>query len=639
MKKLLYVICHLLLLMGCSGSSMKADLDTYERDIEREPQATYELLTGKRPLTAEDRARHALLTIKAKNLAYVPLEARDTVAVMEAIDYYHRQRNTKRVMLGYYLLGSIYRDLGDAPRGVDAFGKVVEAADTAQADCDYRIMARAEAQKSDLQSFQAIYTEALKSSSRAEYYAWQAQDTSYALDCAFESIGINALLKNYSPLVNHAPHIIECCLSFGDTLLVMDKVVSLAWYYLQIDMTDAAEKMIELYDNNHGKPYPMYYGTKGELYLTQKQTDSAEWCFRRELEATDWNNRQAAYRGLKGVFMQRQQTDSALKYATLQCDAVDSDYQHKMSEEIVRMEQVYNYEAEKERVRRSEINQQRLKWMAGLAVMGIFAVPLTTFFGIRSLRERQRRIILQQTNESITLKAQLAEKEKSLAQEEIKRKEAEGKVAQMETYVVEVSTELQQLERERDELQRQLMSLKDEQAVGRYAQTADKERILELEQQLQQKNKDIHEAWLEVECKKQELQQQQELLDQMRNSIDSYREEALSLENYGDGVHQMRQQLKNKKSATEQDWVALQKHLAKLHPTFVQTLRDRAKPLMANELYVAMLVKVGFQPSEIAILMNRSPQMVSMSRRRLYTKVFGKEPESMKDVDEWIMTI
>lgn len=33
------------------------------------------------------------------------------------------------------------------------------------------------------------------------------------------------------------------------------------------------------------------------------------------------------------------------------------------------------------------------------------------------------------------------------------------------------------------------------------------------------------------------------------------------------------------------------------------------------------------------------PQMVSMSRRRLYAKAFGKEPEDLKDVDEWIMGI
>ena len=639
MNKLLYFLCLLLLFMGCSGSSMKTDLDTYERSIDRDPQATYELLTGMQPVTAEDRARHALLAIKAKNMAYVPLGARDTAGIMYAIDYYKSRMDTKQVMLGYYLLGSIYRDLGDASRGVEAFMKVIEVADTSKADCDYRIMARAEAQKSDLQSFQAIYDEALQSSYRAEYYAWQARDTSYAFDCAFESIGINALRRNYSPLVSHGSHLIDSCLAFGDTLLVVDKIISLAWYYLQIGMTDEAAKMLRFYDDNHGKPYPMYYGTKGELYLARHQTDTAEWCFRMEQEATDWNNRQAAYRGLKKVFEQRHQSDSALKYATLQCDAVDSDYQRKISEDIVRMEKVYNYEIEKEQRHRSENRLQRHKWLTALSGIGAFAIVLIALFSIRMLRGRYRRIVLLKMKKNRTLKAQLAENDKLLAQEKCKRKDAESKAMQTERYVMEVRTELQQLECERDKLRLQLMVLKDEQAACHDAKVADKVRIHELEQRLQQKDMEIREVRQEVDCKNQELHELQEQLEQMHNEVENLRKLACSMENYSDGVQQMRQQLKDKKSATVRNWMALQSQVLKLHPTFVKSIRTLVKPLLEHEFRIAMLVRTGFHPSEIAILMNRSPQMVSMSRRRLYAKAFGREPENLKDVDEWIMTI
>lgn len=628
-----------MLFMGCNKPSMKAELAIYERDIEREPKATYELLKGKKPATAEDWARHALLTIKAKNLAYVPLEARDTVAVMKAIGYYLKQRDAKQVMLGYYLLGSIYRDIGDAPRGVEAFTKVVENADTTKEDCDYRLMARAEAQKSDLQRLQKILTEALKSSSRAEYYSWKGKDTLYALDNKYGSICIYALNGDYQSLLHESSYLLEKCLAFGDSLLAAKWASSFAWFYLQIDMTDDASEMLQLYDRYNGRPYPMYYGTKGELYLAQQQPDSAEWCFRKELEATDWNNRQTAYRGLKKVFELQHLTDSALKYATLQCEAVDSDYQQKVSEDIVRMEQLYNYEAEKEKVRLSEDRQQQLKWMAGLAGLGLFVVALTAYAGIRSQRERHRRKLLQQQNESSRLKAQLADKERALAQEEARRKEAEGKAAQLKTYVMEVSTELKQLERERDEMQQRLSTFKKEQENNRDKMDSDPARIHELEQQLQQKDKDIQEVKQEVERKKKELLAQQEMMDQMQSTIEEFREEARSMENYGDAVQQMRRQLKDKKHATVRNWQALQKQVVKLHPTFVKSMRTQVAPLLESELRIAMLIKMGFQPREIAQLMDRSPQMVSMSRRRLYAKAFGKEPEDLKDVDEWIMGI
>ena len=639
MNKLLCVFCSLMLFMGCNKPSMKAELAIYERDIEREPKATYELLKNKQPVTSEDRARHALLLIKAKNLAYITLEGKDTLDVLNAINYYRKHRNTERIMQGYYLLGSIYRDIGDAPRGVEAFTKVVENADTTKEDCDYRLMARAEGQKSDLQMLQNILAEALASSNRAEYYSWQARDTAYAFDCAFESIGINALMQNFSPLINHAPQLINRCISLGDTLLAVRKMVSFAWNYLQIDMVDEAAKMITLYDHHNGRGYPIYYGTKGELFLAQHLPDSAEWCFRKELEASDWNNRQTAYRGLKKVFELQHLTDSALKYATLQCEAVDSDYLHKVTEDIVRMEQVYNYEAEKEKVRQSEIRQQRMKWMAELTGLVAIIVAMTAFISFRLLRERHRRNLLIQKNESERLKTKLAEKEKELAQEESKRREAESRAAQMETNVLEISTELQQLEHEREEMHRALDALKEVPQSNSEVKTDQSERIQELEEQLRERDKDIRDVQDELGRKKRELLAQQEMMDQMQSSIEEYRVEAQLMENYGEGVQQMRRQLKDQKHATVRNWMALQKQVVKLHPTFVKSMREQVSPLMEGELRVAMLIKMGFQPREIALLMDRSPQMVSMSRRRLYAKAFGKEPEDLKDVDEWIMEI
>ncbi len=636
MNRHLYALCFLFLLMGCTKPSMKDELDTYERDIEREPKATYELLKVKEPSTSEDRAHHALLLIKAKNLAYIPLEGKDTLDVLNAINYYRKHRDTERIMQGYYLLGSIYRDLGDAPRGVEAFNRVIEFADTTDASCDYRIMARAEAQKSDLQELQKVRPQAIKSSNKAEYYALKARDTSYAIQVAFGTIGLHSMNGNNQPMIKRVQPLIQKCMDEGDTILALYQSIGFAWEFLRIGMEEEANNIIQLYEMYDGTPYPMYFGTKGELYLAQHQLDSAEWCFRKELEATDWNNRQTAYRGLKKVFELRHLTDSALKYATLQCEAVDSDYKHKVSEDIVRMEQVYNYEVEKEKVRQSEVRQQRMKWMAELAGLVAIIVALTAFISFRLLRDRHRRNLLLQKNESERLKTQLAEKEKELAQEESKRREAESRAAQMETNVLEINTELQQLEHEREELHQVLDALKGGGQSDSETSVNQAERILELEEQMRQKDKDIQEVEKEVERKKKELFAQQEMMDRMQSTIEEYREEAQSMENYGEGVQQMRRQLKEKKHATVRAWMALQKQVVKLHPTFVKSMREQVSPLMEGELRVAMLIKMGFQPSEIALLMDRSPQMVSMTRRRLYMKAFGKNPEDLKDVDEWI---
>lgn len=559
MNRFISIFCCVFLLIGCKERSIKSDLDVYESDLEKTPKAIYEILNGLQPTNDGDRARHALLTIKAKNLAYIPLEGKDTITILDAIDYYQRRRDSEQVMLGYYLLGSIYRDLGDAPRGVEAFTRVIEAADTTRKDCNYRLMARAEAQKSNLQSAQSVLPKAIESSYRAEYYARMAKDTSYVFELALGTIGLSMLNGNPKPLLEEAPLLMEKCLEFGDTAIALGYAKAWAWYYLQLGFVDKAERLIAFYDQFNGTPYPIYYGTKGELYLARHQVDSAERCFRKELEATDWNNRQTAYRGLKKVFEQRHQADSALKYATLQCDAVDSDYNHKVSDAIIQMEHVYNYEAAKEQARRSEMAKQRMRWMIGWIVMAVAVAALAALLAFRTYRDHQRRRQLQEEAKNEAIKAQLAEKEKQLALEENRRMK--------------------------------------------------------------------------------ELLDYQKKMEGMQATIEEFREEARSLDALGDGVRQMRKQLESGKHASIRNWEALQHQVVKLHPDFVKTLRKEINPLQANDLHLALLIKTGFKPSEMAVLMDKSPSSISMARTRLYAKRFGTNPPTPEALDEWIESI
>ena len=636
MKRLFYILCSLPLIIGCNEHSIKDELDIYEKDLEMNPKATYEILLNQEPVTQEDRARLALLTIKAKNLAYVPLEGKDTIDVLNAIDYYLQQRDEEQVMMGYYLLGSIYRDLGDAPRGVEAFRKVIEEADTNRVDCNYRLMARADAQKSDLFGLQNARPKAIESSKQAEYYSWKARDTSYAFDNAFGIIGLQCLDQNFEPLFMKAPRLVQACLEYGDTMMVVKWANTFAWFYLLKGMTDDAHKMIELYDSYDGRPYPIYYGTKGEFYLARHQLDSAEWCFRKELEATDWNNRQTAYRGLKKVFERRHLTDSALWYATLQCDAVDSDYDHKVSDAIIQMEHVYNYDAAKEKAQQSEMARQRTKLTLWMVVSVFIIVALLTGFGFKNYRNLQQRRLLEQKAEEEKLKALLAEREKQLAQEESRRKTAESKAAQMEANLTEINADLEMQKRERGTLQQEIRVLKSS-AESENAVT--QKRIQELERQLQRKNQDITEAEREMELRKEELKTLQEEMASMKATIEELRKDAQQLENLGDGVQLMKRRLSKNKHATIDDWSALQTQIFKLHPTFIPSLQQLVNPLVERDLHLAMLIKAGFLPSEIAILMSLSASAVTMARRRLYQKAFDRSPKVPEEVDKWIMEV
>ena len=79
--------------------------------------------------------------------------------------------------------------------------------------------------------------------------------------------------------------------------------------------------------------------------------------------------------------------------------------------------------------------------------------------------------------------------------------------------------------------------------------------------------------------------------------------------------------------------------MVRLHPDFVKTLRKEINPLQANDLHLALLIKMGFKPSEIAVLMDKSPSSISMARTRLYAKRFGTNPPTPEALDEWIEEI
>lgn len=604
---------------------MKSAFDIHEQEIEKDPKVVYEKLLEMQPSTDEDCARHALLTIRSKNLAYIPLEAKDTTLVLEAIDYYKKNKNVDQVMLGYYLLGSIFRDMGDAPQGVEAFQKVIELADTTKESCDYRLMARAEAQKSDLQSFQKVLEKSIESSYNAERYAYLARDTSYAFDIAFGIITLHALRNHFEPLISETSLLIQRCLEFGDTMMVAKWATSLSWLYLQQGMTEEAQRMMLIYERYDGAPYPIYYGTKGELFFACRQRDSAEWCFRKELEATDWNNRQTAYRGLKKVYEQEQRLDSALKYATLQCEAVDSDYEHKVSEYIIQMEHIYNYEASKQQARLSEMKQQKQKSMMTVLLLfgGLVLFALATVFMVVRNRQQHR----------------LQEKERELAQEEKRRAQSENRAAQMETILMQVREELDYQQAERNRIQLELAELYQSKNEESTTSEVTLLRIKELNTLLEEKEQDINEMEQEMRLKEQELLARQEEMDKMLDSIESLRQEAQQMEYFGNGVRQMRRQLEQGKQASFRNWEALQRQIVKLHPSFITTLRQQVRPILQNELRVAMLIKMDFQPAQIAELMGFSASFVSKTRRRMYAKAFGKEPGNMKDVDDWILSI
>ena len=126
----------------------------------------------------------------------------------------------------------------------------------------------------------------------------------------------------------------------------------------------------------------IYYYAKGRLLAAEHKLDSAELFFRRELKEKDWNNRQAAYRGLRNVFEQTGRMDSVVKYVRLQCDAVDSAYQAMVTVNLQNLHELYDYSrAQRDSFEKElQLKEKQRKLQRTWTLMGIVAVVVLFAF-------------------------------------------------------------------------------------------------------------------------------------------------------------------------------------------------------------------------------------------------------------------
>lgn len=88
------------------------------------------------------------------------------------------------------------------------------------------------------------------------------------------------------------------------------------------------------------------------------------------------------------------------------------------------------------------------------------------------------------------------------------------------------------------------------------------------------------------------------------------------------------------KPASEDNWHELDKWMDENLPTFKTKLTSLSK-ISNIEYKICLLIKLGYTPAEIANLVCRAESSVTMSRKRLYMKIFKKKGKA-EDLDKFI---
>ena len=97
------------------------------------------------------------------------------------VAYYEKHGTSNERMLAYYMLGCVYRDIHEAPMALEYYNKATEQADTTSQDCDYATLCRIYGQMGILFEKQFLPYQELGALDKAVKYAYSAKDTLNAL--------------------------------------------------------------------------------------------------------------------------------------------------------------------------------------------------------------------------------------------------------------------------------------------------------------------------------------------------------------------------------------------------------------------------------------------------------------------------
>ena len=544
---------------------------------------------------SKEEARAIMDDVSRRNLAYEPLTEHDDTMMQRVVAYYKEHGTAGDVMEAYYLQGSVCRDLREAPRAMEAFLNGINAADTTSADCRYDLLTRLYGQKCDLLYKQNLYRQSAEDEKIVYKYALLAKDTLFMAASQWRRLGKCFAFSDYQTVADECWDVLEESKRMGLYSYGASNLCTSILANMELGRVEDAAKLLSIYEQHSGRvdmathesSFPIYYYAKGRVLAATGQLDSAVYFYRRELEVRDWNNREAAYRGLHEAFEKMGRADSALKYARLQCEAVDSAYQEKLSQSVLNLHEMYDYTRLQTENNRKELQLQESRrkalytWciLAFVIVSGLFL-----FFYLRSLYKQR--------------------------------------IASAELKLERANTEL-------EERENNLAALRDE-----LARVEDEKERLRLVQEVEQAERETEEQQMIVMRNLKQLDRLQMRQSARTNSL-TLRSQYCTIPLF----QSMLDKTKTGKIAAVQDYELIQEVLTEKDAKLLQRFGRLLPNYSEMELHIFLLLRFGLKKTEASQLIPCSKSAITNSCKRLFQKANGRGCSSSAEAYEWLLKL
>lgn len=505
------------------------------------------------------RMYYVLQQIKAQDKCYIP-HTSDSV-ILSLVRYYTEHGTPDQQMEAYHYLGSVYRDMGDAPRAVEAYQK---AADIGKESGSKRndILGRTYEQIGYLFAYQGLYDEGLKAYRTSYYYnVNRPKGKIYALR---NIARMHNAKNNIDSAVYYYKRAYEEALSIKDQSIMDNMLSELSYIYTDKKEYDVAK---EIFNHISDKNDPNYTFGLGCIHQDSMHLDSAIYYFKQANKYGNIYMRRTTNYILAEIEKLKGNPTLALDYALSSIHLSDTIRYKTKTEAVAKVNALYNYQRiEKENNRlRIENDQKKIRNYQLILFIIILLITGIEYFSLSNKRKKEA-----------------IEKERKLRK--LKEKQYERSMDSLKMNEQEISkleAQLQQAEMQKDSLREQLIHSQKE--------------LLELS------NRKILAS-----------QNERELLEIALRKSDIYRlfHEAGSKVNI---------------RITDKEWTNLQNSIDATYSNFTSQLYALYPKISTQELHICYLIKISIPVKDIAKILGRSTSAITVARIRLYKKIHGED--------------
>ena len=545
------------------------------------PQRALEWLDSLRPRMEQERKGvrmyYDLLCIKAQDKAYMP-HTSDSL-IQAVLHYYEERADRRHLPEAYYYAGRVASDLGDAPQALDYFGKALEAMpEGAMTDLRSRVVS----QMGMLFARQGMYADALEMYKQSLCYSEHLNDTLGVIYSLRDIAYAHRCLGQNDSVQPYYTQAYQWSIKWGDQELIQLMNIQIASYYLDREIYDSVYTYLPHdFTALSGENRNAAYAISSYYYEALGRQDSATYYYKMLFDNGDIYDKEVAARYLMrqvAPVMDRKQVAIAQEIY-LRC--ADSVQYLTQTESVARMHSLYNYglrERESARMQQAYTNQTKNLLILSCCLIGCLLV----FILYREFQRQNRQIWV------ACLKKWRQWKDKLEDDHRKQQREYGRKIHVLENNLAE---ERQQGKAREEELQNNILELQRQMTAFR-------------------------------------MLKEEQLSDVQETSIYKALKKKLLLSHQG------------KAKVSKQEWKELEETIQKCDDSFLQKLKSLDYHFQQTEWQICLLLKAGFTPSQIGILLEGiSVQTISTKRKRMAERLLDSSRKSPKDWDDFIHSL